>query len=389
LPGGEGRGEGESESKPLGKASKPDSPSPQPNRLDLARWIVNPQNLLPARVMVNRIWQQYFGHGIVETENDFGTQGSLPSHPELLDWLACEFMQPGGADGPPSPGAAGEASAKDKNSLGRGEGGRTSLRSTDFKPASRLTPHASRPWSLKHIHRLIVNSATYRQSSKVRPDLAIVDPNNKLLARQSRLRLDAEVVRDVCLSASGVLNDKMGGPSVFPPQPDGVMKLGQVKRDWKASAGADRFRRGMYTYHWRATPHPALAVFDAADGFSTCTRRIRSNTPLQALTLLNDEAFVEFAHAMATRVLKEGPSADASRMDFAFRLCLSRSPAPDERQRLIELLDKDLAVLEKSPAEAVAVLGGKRDSKADVKRLAGWTTVCRVLLNLDETITRE
>lgn len=278
---------------------------PLENRLDLARWIVHPDNPLLARVIVNRVWQQYFGRGLVETENDFGVQASPPTHPELLDWLATEFM---------------------------------------------------RTWSLKHIHRLIVSSATYRQSSKVRPELATVDANNKLLARQNRLRLDAEVVRDVCLAASGLLNPRIGGPSVFPPQPAGVMALGQLKREWKPSTGADRYRRGMYTFFWRATPHPGLMVFDSADGFSTCTRRVRSNTPLQALTLLNDEAFYEFANALAKRVGRE----EGDQIDYAFRLCVSRKPSRDERERLDELL-KD----------------------------TDWATVARVLLNLDETITRE
>ena len=195
---------------------------------------------------MNRVWQQYFGKGIVETENDFGTQGLPPSHPELLDWLAVEFMENG--------------------------------------------------WSLKQLHRLIVTSATYRQSSHARPDLAVKDPNNKLLARQNRLRLDAEIVRDVALSVSGLLSDVIGGPSVFPPQPDGVMSLGQVKREWRAAQNEDRYRRGMYTFFYRATPHPALTVFDAPDAFSACSRRPRSNTPLQALTLLNDEGFFEFAN---------------------------------------------------------------------------------------------
>ena len=275
---------------------------PLQNRLDLARWIVHPDNPLLARVIVNRVWQQYFGRGLVETENDFGVQASPPTHPELLDWLAAEFM---------------------------------------------------RTWSLKHIHRSIVSSATYRQSSKVRPELATLDPNNKLLARQNRLRLDAEIVRDVCLAASGLLNPKIGGPSVFPPQPAGVMNLGQVKREWKPSAGADRYRRGMYTYFWRATPHPALMVFDSADGFSTCTRRIRSNTPLQALTLLNDEAFYECAQALAKR-------ANGKSIDDLFMLCVSRKPSADERERLSQLLQE-----------------------------TDWPTVARVLLNLDETITRE
>ena len=279
------------------------------NRLDLARWIVHPDNPLLARVIVNRVWQQYFGKGLVETENDFGTQGSPPTHPELLDWLATEFL---------------------------------------------------RTWSLKHIHRLIVSSATYRQASKLRPELANIDANNRLLARQNRVRLDAEVVRDVCLSASGLLNEKIGGPSVFPPQPVGVMALGQLKRDWKPSGGADRYRRGMYTFFWRATPNPALMVFDSADGFSTCTRRLRSNTPLQALTLLNDEAFYECADALATRIKRDIGGTESDRVEYGFRRCVFRRPSPDERQRLVDLV-----------------------------QVTDWPTVARVLLNLDETITRE
>jgi cytochrome c553 len=327
LPGGEGRGEGEAAS------------VSQPTRLDLARWIMDPKNPLTARVMVNRVWQQYFGRGLVETENDFGTQGIPPSHPELLDWLAMEFV--------------------------------------------------TQKWSLKAMHRLIVTSTTYRQSSRVRPELAAVDPNNKLLARQSRLRLDAEIVRDVGLSASGLLNPEIGGPSVFPPQPDGVMTLGQSRREWKPDDGEDRYRRGMYTFFWRATPHPALMVFDSADGFSACTRRPRSNTPLQALTLLNDQAFVEFAQALAARILKEGSKPDRERIEQAFRYCLARKPTPEERKRLVELLNKELAALEKSPEEAATIVKRTPDSKTDVVQLAAWTTVSRVLLNLDETITRE
>lgn len=288
------------------------------NRLDLARWTVDPANPLMARVVVNRIWQQYFGRGLVETENDFGTQGSLPTHPELLDWLACEFMQP----------SSGE----------------------------------SRPWSLKHIHRLIVNSATYKQSSKVRPELAVADPNNRLLARQSRLRLDAEIVRDVGLSVSGLLAPELGGPPVYPPQPDGVMSLGQVKREWKASTGGERHRRAIYTHLWRATPHPALAVFDAPDGFSTCTRRIRSNTPLQALTLLNDQQFYEMAEALSERIQECGEN-DAEKVKHAFQLCLGREPRKGETERLLALI---------------------REEKEKP-----WLMLARVLLNLDETITRE
>jgi hypothetical protein len=286
------------------------------NRLDLARWLVDRENPLTARVVVNRIWEKYFGRGLVETENDFGSQGSLPTHPELLDWLAGELMDYG--------------------------------------------------WSQKHIHRLILNSATYRQSSNVRQDLLNVDANNYLLARQNRLRLDAEVVRDVALKSAGLLTEKIGGPSVFPPQPEGVMNLGQSRREWKASEGADRYRRAMYTFFWRATPHPSLTVFDAPDAFSACTRRPRSNTPLQSLTLLNDQASYEFAEALAQRVIRERKD-DKARLSRAFQLCLSRQPSDGETERLQKLLE------EMRP-------DGEEKS---------WATVARVLLNLDETITRE
>ena len=273
--------------------------NPQPNRLDLAKWIVSPQNPLTARVIANRVWQQYFGRGIVETDNDFGSQGTLPSHPELLDWLATEFL--------------------------------------------------AKKWSLKELHRLIVTSHTYRQSSSNRPELIEKDPNNYLLARQTRLRLDAELVRDVCLSASGLLSSKIGGPPVYPPIPDGVMGQGQVKRVWTVSKGEDKYRRGLYTFVYRASPPPELTVFDAPEGFNSCTRRIRSNTPLQALTLMNDPGFYEFATALEKIIKKDG-------LEAAFKRCTARSPKPDE-----------LAVLK----------------KLDTLNAA------RTLLNLDETITRE
>ncbi len=289
----------------------------RPTRLDLARWLVNDRNPLTARVTVNRFWQRFFGLGIVETENDFGTQGTPPSHPELLDWLASEFRDRG--------------------------------------------------WSMKHIHRLIVTSATYRQSSRHRPELAAIDARNRLLARQNRLRLDAEVVRDVALSASGLLNAKIGGPSVYPPQPTGVYAFTQIPRNWQASRGPDRYRRGLYTYFWRSAPHPDLTVFDAPDAVSTCTRRNRSNTPLQALTLLNDQGFFEFAQALADRILREGPSDDRERISYAFRLCLGRQPSEREQQTLEGLLQK----------------------QNEAKPLDAWISVARVLLNLDEFITRE
>lgn len=268
------------------------------DRLDLATWIVHPDNPLTSRVIVNRVWQVYFGRGLVETENDFGTLGTQPTHPELLDWLAVNFRQGG--------------------------------------------------WRLKELHRLIVTSHTYQQNSHERADLRSKDPNNLLLGRQTRLRLEAELIRDLSLSVSGLLAPKLGGPPVFPPIPPGVMNRGQVNRSWKASQGDDRYRRAIYTFVYRATPPPSLNVFDAPDGFSTCTRRSRSNTPLQALTLLNDQAFLEFAAALEKRIESEG-------LAKAFRICTGRVP----EQRELEVLE------------------GLDTSSA-----------ARVLLNLDETVTR-
>jgi hypothetical protein len=212
-----------------------------------------------------------------------------------------------------------------------------------------LAVEFQKTWSLKALHRRIVTSHTYQQSSTVRADLRAVDPNNYLLGRQRRLRLDAEIIRDVCLSVSGLMSPKMGGPPVYPPIPTGVMNRGQVSRSWNVSEGEDRYRRGLYTFIYRATPPPSLNVFDAPDGFSSCTRRARSNTPLQALTLLNDRAFVEFAAAVQKRMESQG-------LESVFRHCTGRRPAPEE-----------LAVLEQLPPQSVA----------------------RVLLNLDETVTRE
>jgi hypothetical protein len=309
----------------------------KPTRLDLARWLVDPRNPLTARVAVNRLWLHHFGLGLVETENDFGTQGSPPSHPELLDWLASEFIRRG--------------------------------------------------WSLKAMHRLIVTSATYRQSSKSRPDLATVDPRNRLLARQSRLRLEAELIRDCGLVAGGLLTEKVGGPSIFPPQPDGIYRFTQIDKHWKASTGPDRYRRGMYTYFWRSAPHPSLTVFDAPDATVACTRRNRSNVPLQALTLLNDEGYVELAQGVAARVLRDVKSGDGDRLRYAFRLCLARQPSAREQLRLAELLARQLA--EVSPEEARQMAPADLTKDVDVKEFAAWATVARVLLNLDEFITRE
>jgi mono/diheme cytochrome c family protein len=347
LPMGEGRGEG-------GQA---------PNRLDFARWLVSADNPLTPRVVVNRDWQKFFGRGLVETEDDFGTQGTPPTHPELLDWLAIEFVGMSPKSKVQSP--------KSGNAV-----------TLDFGLWT-LDP-GRRRWDVKRMHRRIVASSAYRQASRVRSDLAAVDPLNRLLGRQSRLRLDAEIVRDVALAASGLLTRRLGGPSVFPPQPEGVFDFTQDPKPWNAATGGDRYRRGMYTHFWRSSPYPMLLAFDAPGGNVACTRRIRSNTPLQSLTLANDQAFYECAQAMADRVLASGgrelasggrqppedSAAVAVRVRHAFRLCLAREPTAAETGQLAALAAAELAATPDQPG-------------------AAWTRLCRVLLNLDETITRE
>ena len=301
------------------------------NRLGLARWLVSEDNPLTPRVTMNRVWQRYFGLGIVETENDFGSQGTLPSHPELLDWMAAEFVR--------------------------------------------------RDWNLKDMHRLIVNSATYRQASAHRADAAEADPSNRLLARQNRLRLEAEIIRDAALSAAGLLTPAVGGPSVYPPQPAGAGQFTQVDRKWKADDGPNRFRRGMYTYFIRSAAHPGLVLFDAPNAQESVTRRNRSNTPLQALTLLNDEAQSEFAGALAKRVRDH--SADIEdRIDFAFEVCLARPPRRDERDRLSEFIALMTDEFATDP-DALETVG--EDSPA----AAAWAAAARVMINLDEFVTRQ
>ena len=297
----------------------------EPTRLDLAKWLIDRENPLTARVIVNRYWMQLFGRGIVETENDFGMQGTAPTHPELLDWIATEFM---------------------------GQG-----------------------WSTKTILRKLVTSATYRQSSYARPDLADIDPDNRLLARQTRIRLDAEIIRDSALVASGLFNPAIGGPSVYPPQPDGVMTLGQMNRNWDTSADANRYRRGMYTYFWRATPYPSLMVFDAPDATVACTRRNRSNTPLQSLTMLNDGAFNELAKGLADRVTKESPANTNAQIIRAFTLCLGRTPMP-----------REIAIVSRLIEEQRALAPGATPEETNARV---WTQVARAILNLDEFVTRE
>jgi uncharacterized membrane protein len=313
-----------------------------PNRLTLARWLVDQENPLIGRVTMNRIWATYFGRGIVNTVEDFGVMGEKPSHPELLDWLATEL------------------------------------------PRQR--------WSMKAMHRLIVTSATYRQSSRVTPELLQRDPVNLLLTRGPRLRVEAEIVRDVALSASGLLDRKIGGPSVFPPQPPGVSELSYGPMAWKVSEGSDKYRRGLYTFLKRTAMYPGLTVFDAPTSEVTCVRRIRSNTPLQALTTLNDDVFVEAAQALGRRLV-ESASDPRGRIALAFRLCVGRHPDETETKEVEAFYTAQLARFRDKSADAAAVALADPKAKPpegmDLPEVAAWTTVARAILNLDETVTRE
>lgn len=293
-----------------------------PSRLDLARWIVDPANPLTRRVLANWLWQHHFGRGLVTTPEDFGTQGEKPSHPELLDWLAGEVSRRG--------------------------------------------------WSLKQMHRLIVTSATYRQSSAHRPELRERDPLNNWLARQNRLRLEGEIVRDVALASSGLLNCKIGGPSVRPPQPEGISDLTYAgSARWVESKGPDRYRRGMYIWFQRTSPFPMLMNFDAPESNVCVVRRERSNTPLQALTLMNDVVFVECAQALGKRLANE-PGSLAERLALGVKLVLGRPPTAAEIDRLSRWHGDALKLVKDEPPDAGA-----------------WAAVARVLLNLDECVNRE
>jgi hypothetical protein len=289
------------------------------NRLGLARWLVDRNSPTTARALVNRVWQAYFGMGLVEAAEDLGRQSAPPSHPELLDWLAVEFMDKG--------------------------------------------------WSWKALHRTIVTSATYRQSSKVSPELLTKDPYNRLLARGPRFRVEAETVRDIALAASGLLNPKIGGPSVYAPAPDFLFlpPASYGPKIWKEATGPDRYRRAMYTFRYRSVPYPALQAFDAPSGEVACVRRMRSNTPLQALTMLNEPLFVEAAKALGERVIRNAKTDDA-RVQFVFRCVLGRAPTPAEAGELLGFVAKQQARLGEGPA---------------------WTAASRVVLNLDAAITKE
>lgn len=320
-------------------AALPPMPDSAPtNRLGLAKWLVDENNPLTARVTVNRFWEEFFGRGIVETAEDFGSQGSPPSHPELLDWLATEFVKQG--------------------------------------------------WSMKKIQRMIVTSATYRQDSGVSAELQERDQYNHLLARGPRFRVEAEMIRDLSLAASGLLSEKIGGPSVMPPQPEGVWRNPYSSEKWSVSKGEDRYRRGLYTFLRRTSPYPAMMTFDATSREQCTVRRIRTNTPLQSLTLLNDEAAMEMARALAKRMFLEIEGDAKARLDYGFRLCTGRHAKPAELDRLAALYDQQLANYKASPKTADQLLKGE-NRELPAPELAAWTLVANVLLNLDETLTKQ
>ncbi|MFC1759732.1 DUF1553 domain-containing protein [Planctomycetota bacterium] len=317
-----------------------------PNRLDLARWMVAPNHPLTARVTVNRIWQQYFGTGIVRTAGDFGSQGDWPSHPELLDWLAIEFVES--------------------------------------------------EWDVKGLHRLIVTSATYQQSSRGSQESYASDPENRMLARGPRHRLDAEQIRDNALMVSGLLNDRIGGRSVKPYQPTGLWSaVGYTSSNtarFKRDDGADLYRRGMYTFWKRTSPPPMMQIFDAPSREVCTIRRPRTNTPAAALVLMNDVQFVESARHFAERTLREAKPSDAARIELAFRWSTSRSPADDELAVVLELLRDYRSHYTSAPRDAKKLLAvGESQSNESLHsiELAAWTMVCSTLLNLDETVTKQ
>jgi len=311
-----------------------------PSRLDLANWLISPENPLTARVTINRIWKNLFGRAIVPTEADFGMRGDLPSHPQLFDWLASEMMAQG--------------------------------------------------WSRKKMIRTIVHSATYRQSSAYRPELVSRDPANAWLARQNRFRLEAEVIRDSFLASSGLLSRKIGGPSVKPPLPADVAALGYANSvKWQESSGADRYRRGLYIFFQRTVPYPMLATFDAPESNVTCTRRERSNTPLQSLTLLNDPVFFETAQALGRRMVHEHPDDQSERIQAGFRWCLARRPTDVELTQLQSLYDEMRTLLQENEQAAAELVGDEKVPAEQRNEIAASVAVARIIMNLDEFVTRE
>jgi uncharacterized protein DUF1553/uncharacterized protein DUF1549/concanavalin A-like lectin/glucanase superfamily protein/cytochrome c len=319
----------------------PPLPAGPANRLTLARWLVSPENPLAARVAVNRFWQMYFGLGIVKTAEDFGSQGEPPSNPELLDWLATEFERTG--------------------------------------------------WDIRAMQRLIVTSATYRQASTITPELRERDPENRLLARGPRFRLPAEMIRDGALEVSGLLRERVGGPSVHPNQPGGLWEAiaygdGFSSQTYVPSTGDDLYRRSMYSFWKRTSPPPALTIFDAPDREKCTARRLLTNTPLQALALMNDPTYIEAARALAARAIAEEKTADG-RIKYAFRLAVAREPKAEEIRVLRELEQKEIRQYRTDPEAAKKL--AKADGKTDPVEMAAWTTVASSILNLDEMITKQ
>jgi hypothetical protein len=314
----------------------------QMNRVAVARWLFDVNNPLTGRVAVNRYWGQLFGAGIVETEEDFGTQGEMPSHPELLDWLAIEYRRLG--------------------------------------------------WDTKALLRLLVTSATYRQSSRVTPEKLAKDARNRLLSRGPRFRLEAELVRDQALALSGRLTRKMYGPSVFPPQPPGLWQAAfNGERTWATSAGLDRYRRGLYTFWRRTVPYPSMATFDAPSREICSVRRIRTNTPLQAFVTMNDPVYVEAAQALARRIVQEGGSTLESRARFALQLCLARPAQAEQVKHLMELFQSENSHF-RSDQKAAGLMAteplGPLPDGMEPSELATWTVIANVLLNLDGVLMK-
>ncbi len=316
------------------------------NRLTFAKWLADNKSPTTARVFVNRMWQTYFGIGLVSTSEDFGTQSEAPSHPALLDWLATEFMDKG--------------------------------------------------WSMKAMHRLIVSSATYRQNSHVTPQIYEKDPYNRLIARGARFRVEGEIVRDLALATSGLLQTNVGGQSIMSPAPAFlfVPPASYGPFPWVDATGPDRYRRALYTFRRRSTPYPALQTFDVPNADSSCVRRMRSNSPLQALVALNEPIFVECAQALAMKTLNEGGKTDIERITFAFRQVLSRQPTKAEQQELLDLVEKQRKRVAEGWVSPFEIATGKTEKLAlppgtNPTQLATFTVVSRVLLNLDEAITKE
>ncbi len=317
-----------------------DTASVPSNRLDLASWMVDPANPLMSRVTVNRFWQQLFGRGLVSTSEDFGARGEPPSHPQLLDWLATEFI--------------------------------------------------ARGWSRKAVIKLIVTSSTYRQSSRTRRELIDRDPLNTLLARQGRFRLESEIIRDVYLAAGGLLNDEIGGPSFRPHTPDDFKKLGGAGAfAWVDTDGPAKYRRGLYVYAQRTVPYPVWMTFDQANTCEVCTRRERSTTPLQALTLLNNPVFAECAQALGRRMSNETTASPRQKIERGFELCLSRRPTQDELDRLERLFEEEQRLVWKNSPGSAKLEGAVSAEQQQAAETASLTAVAEVLMNLEEFLTRE